>query len=95
MQGIDNLTKKIKCSLYHLHNTLGYSLLPLELHFFCVLDPHPLLAPLSVFTTANIYSPISGDACTSTSLLQEGSYKSKHLLLPSPCDLCMFKACDK
>lgn len=46
MQGIDNLTKKIKCSLYHLHNTLGYSLLPLELHFFRVLDPHSLLAPL-------------------------------------------------
>ncbi len=98
MQGINNLTKNRKCSLYHLHNTLGYSLLPLELHFFHVLDPHPLLAPLSVFTTPNIYSPISGDAgdaCISTSLLQEGSYKSKHLLLPSPCDLCMFKACDK
>jgi hypothetical protein len=58
MQGIDNLTKKFKCSLYHLHNTLGYSLLPLELHFFRVLNPHPLLVPLSVFNTPNIYSPI-------------------------------------
>jgi hypothetical protein len=46
MQGTDNLTKNNKCSLYHLHNTLGYSLLPLELHLFRVLDPHPLLAPL-------------------------------------------------